>query len=719
MYQALKAPGVCRFFVFGIVVVLLLIQAVYSAEGITVEGEEDLGEDVVEGERKPSILWTARENIDTLYSFDLHERKQVRTIPEALKEIPGISIQKTSHGQGSPYIRGFTGFRTLLLIDGIRVNNSVFRSGPNQYWNTVDPYSIDSLEIAKGTGGVLYGSDAIGGAVNAVTKGVGRYDSSGVGFHPGLTYRYAGAEDSHIGRVESSFSWKEQVGFFGGFTIKDFGDLRGGRDVGVQDETGYEEWDGDVKLETFLSEDSRFVFAFQRVRLDNAWRTHKTVEGISWEGTGVGSETKRIFDQERTLAYLQFHATNLDGIVDAVSSSISYQNQNEERHRIRPGKDPDREGFDVDTFGAWLRLQSDSPVGTWTYGGEYYLDWVDSYKKTYPGGGVVNEAVQGPVGDNSRYHLLGVYVQDRVPVVKDHVDVILGGRYTYARADVGQYKDPQSGNSLSLDDDWDSVVGSAQVFYAIDKEKHWNLFAGVSQGFRTPNLSDLTRSAEARTNEYEIAAPGLDPEQYICYEGGLRTQWENASAEVSYFYYDIDDMIMRTPTGNVDGDGNLEVTKLNSGAGYVHGVELGGSWEFWKPFTFFGNFTWLDGEVDTYPIAGSDEKKSEPISRLMPAISNLGVRWDHESRKWWVETLLTIAGEANELSTRDAGDTQRIPPGGTPRYTVLTIRSGWQITDQVRLSAAIENITDEDYRIHGSGLNEPGTNGVLSLDVRF
>jgi len=87
--------------------------------------------------------------------------------------VPGVMVQKTGHGQGSPYIRGFTGFRTLLMIDGIRLNNAVFRDGPNQYWNTVDPFSIERLEVVKGPSSVLYGSDAIGGTVNVITRGPG------------------------------------------------------------------------------------------------------------------------------------------------------------------------------------------------------------------------------------------------------------------------------------------------------------------------------------------------------------------------------------------------------------------------------------------------------------------------------------------------------------------------------------------------------------------
>jgi outer membrane receptor protein involved in Fe transport len=108
--------------------------------------------------------------VQDIAAEDLSERLP-RTFPEALRETPGVMVQKTAHGQGSPFIRGFTGFRTLLLVDGIRLNNSVFRQGPNQYWSTVDPLTIARLEVVKGPSSVLYGSDAIGGTVNALTLG--------------------------------------------------------------------------------------------------------------------------------------------------------------------------------------------------------------------------------------------------------------------------------------------------------------------------------------------------------------------------------------------------------------------------------------------------------------------------------------------------------------------------------------------------------------------
>ena len=96
-----------------------------------------------------------------------------RTVPEALANTPGVMVQKTTHGHGSPFIRGFTGRQNLLLVDGVRINNSTYRSGPVQYWNTVDGFSMDRLELVRSQGSVQYGSDALGGTMNILTADTG------------------------------------------------------------------------------------------------------------------------------------------------------------------------------------------------------------------------------------------------------------------------------------------------------------------------------------------------------------------------------------------------------------------------------------------------------------------------------------------------------------------------------------------------------------------
>jgi len=145
-----------------------LVQA--SGSSATSVDAYDLDEIIVTASRRSEKAFVVPYTVNVQDARELIENRQVRTLAEALRELPGVMVQKTGHGQGSPYIRGFTGLRTLFLIDGIRLNNSTFREGPNQYWNTVDPFSVQRLELVKGPSSALYGSDAIGGTVNAISR---------------------------------------------------------------------------------------------------------------------------------------------------------------------------------------------------------------------------------------------------------------------------------------------------------------------------------------------------------------------------------------------------------------------------------------------------------------------------------------------------------------------------------------------------------------------
>jgi outer membrane cobalamin receptor len=107
--------------------------------------------------------------VNTIKRNELN-RFQPRTTPEALMGVTGVFVQKTNHGGGSAFLRGLTGNQTLILVDGIRLNNSTFRYGPNQYLNTIDAYSILQIEVVKGTGSVQYGTDALGGVIQVLTN---------------------------------------------------------------------------------------------------------------------------------------------------------------------------------------------------------------------------------------------------------------------------------------------------------------------------------------------------------------------------------------------------------------------------------------------------------------------------------------------------------------------------------------------------------------------
>jgi len=663
---------------------------------------------------------SARDPGDLPYTTDsvdedsIRYRRPARSLPQALGEVPSVSVQQTARGLESPYIRGFTGFRTLLLVDGIRVNNATFREGPNQYWGLVDPLAIERMEVVKGPSSVLYGSDAIGGTVNAFTA-----ESFPEGVHPGLYYRFEGADLSHVVRPSIRGFHLDKLGYSGGFTWQSLDDLRGGRETGLQRYTGYDSVAGDFKLSWLPTERIEITAAFQAMDQFDVPRTHSTIYGVSFEGTEVGSYLRRELDHQRRFAYVKLHAEPDAEWIENITLSLSYQLIAEEEHRLWSDGRTRQQGYGDHTLGAILSAVSPSPIGDWTYGAEYYGDWVlSSFRRDFSSDGSPGGERRGPVADDSQYHSVGIFVQDEIKPL-ERLSIIAGGRYNLFHAHApAEGLDPNPSDAetyTDLSETFQALVGSGRVIYRATD--HLSPFTGVSQGFRAPNLSDLTRFDLARSGEQEVPSTDLDPERYISVEAGLRGRWEKWGFSASYYYTDIRDMIVRFPTGEVTGDGDTVVTRANVGDGYLQGVELSLDWNFYEGFTAHGSFWWMDGKVDNYDEGALSR---EPISRILPTQWLLGVRWDSRDRRFWVDSTLRIVLSEDRLSPGDKRDVQRIPPGGTPGYCLIGIRGGMRLWEErLHLFTGVENITDEDYRVHGSGVNGPGTNFIAGLELRF
>ena len=669
---------------------------------------------VVTASRMDQPLISAPYSVAVVDASTAISERSVRAFTDTLREEPSVMVQRTANAQGSPYLRGFTGFRTLLLIDGIRLNNSVFRDGPNQYWGTVDSYSIARTELVRGPGSVLHGPDSIGGTVQAITAA--RMPVVEPGADGRALYRYASAEDSHVGRLEGGFDAGDVSVSMGG-TTKRFGDVRGGSVVGVQPGTGYSEQAFDGKLQWRVRPGMELVLAHQSVDQDDASRTHSTVNGLRWLGTRPGSNLSRILDQDRNLTYAQVKASEVAPWLESLHVSLSHQRQAESEDRIRSSGSRERQGFDVQTLGTFITLESPSPVGRWVYGGDFYHDWVDTRLRRFrPDGSLASVEIQGPVADDATYGLAGLFAEDRIPM-GGRVELTVGGRYSFAAAASDDIKNPVDGTRLSVDRSWHAAVGHVRGVGSIDEPGAWQWIAGLSQSFRAPNLSDLTRFDIAEAGQVETPALDLAPEHFMTAEGGLRWGRGRTGVEATYYRTFLADYIVRTPSGKVL-NGLAEVTKRNAGEGWIQGVEWTGRMDLGHGFSARATFTWQEGELESYPTS-APVRVTEPVSRLMPMTGLLAMRWDASRARGWIEVVGTVAGRQDRLSASDRLDVERIPPGGTPGYDVYTIRGGWRPRERLTLSLALENVADRDYRVHGSGLNEPGRNLWVMADWRF
>ncbi len=659
-------------------------------------GAEELSVPSMTSHPLPEVLVTAtRSAADTfrvpqfasIVPSEEIERRIPSTTPDLLDRQAGILVQKTNLGGGSVFIRGVTGKQILLLVDGVRLNNSLYRFGPHQYLNTIDPHTIERLEVVRGPMSVLYGSDAMGGTINVITHRCREFGlSSDVG---GRLYgKYGSAATERAGRLELEANVGNAGALFGG-TYRAFGDLTAGGGVGLQAPTGYDEVDADMKMNWKPSTSHEWTVATQFVR---QYRVPKTSE------VTLGGKLKYDYEpQRRLLAYLRFEGTELAGKwLGLARVTLSYNLQEEGEEVVRD--DPDietKEENGANTLGATLLLRSDlGAFGVLSYGAEFYQDWISSTRHTFSYRSGESRQVRSAFPDGATYRTVGLYVQDEIPIL-DRLTLLVGGRYSYVKTE-GELKDPEGGRQDTLSLETDNLSGMAHI--QLEVFPWLNGVFGVAQGYRAPNMEDFFGKVDFVE---EIPNTALTAERSINYEFGLKARHTLFSGNLFYFLSDYDDLIGRKRVDSV-------VQRQNIGEAGIQGVELDFRVSLPMDLILFGTYSW---------IQGTNRTSDEPLRRIPPMMGTVGVRYQPSAR-YWAEAWGLFAGRQDRLSPGDISD-ERIPEGGTPGYAVFNLGGGVRLWDTLDGTFWIENLGDAEYKTHGSGIYFPGINIMVGLKVAF
>lgn len=655
---------------------------------------------------------TSEEVAESPYSSEILTAEELleeatRNLPQAFLDTPGVLVQQTTPGHGSPYIRGFNGRQTLLLQDGIRLNNSTWRGGPVQYWNTVDSQAIDRIELIKSQGSVLYGSDAIGGTVNTFTKSSGFRDEVGYFSGGAAYYRFDTNSQSNLGRIEQRFGVGGKWGIMLGVSAKDVGDIKDSA-LGRMDGTGYSEQSLDFKFEYSLSESQTLTFAHSDLDQDEINRWHNTAANQGWvhgnSFTTAGSDLERSYDQERSLTYFRIEDDNSSAAwLNNWQLTASFQKSQDSEFRVRSSGRADEKILDTDTYG--LSFQAESPFGEGDllWGADYYHDEVDS--AGFRDG--IARPSNRPIADDSSYDSLGIFANFRQDL-SDRFTYDAGTRITYIEADWNGFRPDGAATDQSGSGSWDNLSFSIRGNY--EATDTWDVFGGLSQAFRAPNLDDLTGRQFALNGLDSNGSPDVEPETFITAELGGRYTRDDFSFNIAAYHTFIDDAITRID----DGVGGLIST--NGSDGYLYGFETEASWNFHPDWELSGFIAWQDGKSEQASVLGGAIAE-DTIRRLHPLTASATLKWMHPSENYWIAGRIQATSNQDNLSALAASDTQRVPVNGTPSHLVTSIYTGWQVTEDIQLNLALENLTDEDYRIHGSGQNMPGRN--LTMSVKF
>lgn len=601
-------------------------------------------------------------------------QKGARTSPELLMNMPGIFLQKTNQGGGSLFVRGLTGNQTLLMLDGIRFNNSTFRYGPNQYLNTIDPFTLERVESVMGSGAVQYGSDALTGVVHLYSQKP-QFSSKPL-LQVGLQKRWASSDMENAYQGKIMYGQKNWSLLVSG-SSKKFGDLIRGNQLGAQSPSGYQEGSSMFKFRHQASKTFEWEVGYQQMLQNNVPVYHKIV----LENFAINEMEKQKYERiywKGTARIQHAWAQKITGIVAFQSSVENRRAQKNGSPTLRVESDQvNTRSFSLDVESQWTKHWSS------TSGFEIYHDWVVSSRSDINQSSQKTTALRGLYPDQSTYEQSSLFTLHHIRMNQYQLE--LGMRWHQVKATL-----PDTTLGLSIVQN-QALVYTAGISRFIGPNS--SLYLSSSSGFRSPNLDDLG-SLGIVDFRYEKPAYQLKPEYSLNLEVGYKFENYRFRQQLSVFRTGLSNLITRVKTSNVI-QGYPVYEKRNVEESYLAGGE-------WSGLYKINTKSALQGQISY--VFGQNLTQNEPMRRIPPLHGSIQYLIQTGRFTSQVEHVFALSQE--RLSAGDKSD-NRMNPLGTAGWGILNLqttyaRKHWQ------LSLQLQNLGDVDYRMHGSGINGVG-----------
>jgi len=607
------------------------------------------------------------------------EEKSPNNVTELLTEMPGVDVNGVGANQSRPVIRGFRGQRILLMEDGIRMNNSRRQQDFGEIPALVDISEVDRVEVVRGPASVLYGSDAIGGVVNIITR-FPDYDPGGSSIHGTLGYRYGSADKQNkgftningnlgklgfmlSGNYRNAKDYTAPAGTFGNITLDEDTVVNdtGVKDGGVNLLLNYsisEQNQISLKYEFYHSEGAGFGFIEPDVYDPGSARIQIQYPMQEVQKYTLRYENRRLgFALADHIGFTAFHSTNERELNMNIFVPFNIPMMPE------AGVSMESNNYtDVKTLGFRLELNKGSKNHTITYGMDFFNDSTentDSNMTQVIGFGPPSPTVDNtPLVPNARYRSLGIFIQDDITLLK-RVSMILGLRYQNVNA---KTKDTPGLEGEPLFDSTDqTLVGAANLLFGITD--NLRLVFSVGRGFRSPNLIErFYNGVTPEGSGFQSRNLDLKAETSLNIDAGFKYRRQNVYLEATFFNNVVWDGIRISATGN-EVNGIAEYQNINVDKLRMQGIEAAGRVFFNFGISTMANYTWVKSKD-----LGNPET---PYVDTYSSKFNLNVRYDHPKGLFWMAYDLRINGEQKDVVLVDnpLGD---IIPG----FTVHNLSAG-------------------------------------------
>ncbi len=655
-----------------------------------------------------------------------------------------IMVQKSQLGGGSPIIRGFETNKVLLVVDGIRMNNAIYRGGHLQNVVTLDNAIMDRVELVYGPGSVVYGSDALGGVMHFYTRNPQLSLGDSTVVHAGAFTRYFSAANGYSAHADVSVG-NRRFGSLTSFTYSDFDDLRQGNlrnpfysgfgerpwyvkridgrdsilqntDPNVQVGSGYRQYDF---LQKFLFRQSNRV----QHLLNFQYSTSSDIpryDRLTQVRNGAPRYGQWYYGpQKRLLASYQLQLEN-GSWYDHARLIAGYQNIEESRN-TRPYQstqlDHQIEQLDIFT----LNIDIDKEVGTheMRYGFEAWYNKVNStaQEENILSGETTPSVSRYPDGGSKMYSIAGYFTHTWE--ISDKLILNDGIRLT----DIGlhsSFNDKQFFPFPFDEVNQNNLALNGNIGLIAKPWTGWRFTANLSSGFRAPNVDDMSKVFESVPGSVIVPNPDLKPEYTYNAELGIGKRL-GRSLQVSLLgYYTIYRNALTVQPTQFDGqdsivyDGQLSrvTSTTNAGEAYLYGTEFRISGNLNEYLSMSGSLNYTYGRIKT-------DSTDYPLDHIPPLFGRLS--FAAGKGKFKGEFFMDYSGwkRLKDYNINGEDNIANATANGMPAWYTLNLRLDYRFSRNISLQVACENLLDQNYRVFASNISAPGRNLIVTLRGNF
>lgn len=687
-----------------------------------------------------------------IINVKLIEFNNPQTSGDLLQNSGDVFVQQSQMGGGSPVLRGFEANKVLLVIDGVRMNNAIYRGGHLQNVITIDPNAIERTEVVFGPGSVIYGSDALGGVMHFYTKNPMLSTDDKTLIKASAFSRYSSANNEMAGGLSLNIGFKKFASYTN-FSYKKLDDLRQGyernpfygdwgkciyypstidgkdttltnSDNLIQKGTGYSQYDLLQKFLFHINDNLRITANFQLSNSSDIPRYDRLQQFDS--STGLPKFSEWYYGpQTRILSYIKVDLLKQTILYDRAKFVAAYQNISEDRITRRFNKTS--KTFQEETVNIFS-LNSDFEKHLFEeneirYGIEIsqnYLNSIAYNKNIITNEAFYNSATRYP-DEKGLMRNMAAYITHNWEISENFIfskgirlsNINLLAQYSDTMMKIMKFPfNPiikQNSNALN---------GNIGLVFTPGYD--WRFSIIGSTGFRAPNIDDLGKVNDSKGKDRLLIVPNPDLKPEYAYNGEFsidKTFNKTVQVEATTFYTLLKDAIVARPYSfngqdSIVYDGYLSEVQANTNAGeaYIYGLQGSINAQITPSFSILSKLSYTYGRLIENDV---------PLDHIPPIYGLTSAKL--EINKFKGEFFVKYNGwkKLKDYSPSGEDNLQNATQYGNPAWFTLNFRSGIQLNTYAKLSFAIENILDTHYRLFASGVSAPGRNFIISLRGEF